>query len=594
MTPPDFVHLVNQNEWIGSLCLLQTLNDFARHGTNISATMAFDLCHIVEAPHREAIEFAAQGLGDGLSNRRLANTGRPHKAKNLALHGPAQHAHRDEFTDTVLDVSQAVVVPVQDLPGLLQVEGVLAVNAPGHVGEPLQVVPRHLIFLRLLCQIRELLQLLIDGLLDLVGHGLALKSFFELLQKGIRSVVLVDAKLLLDRFQLLAQHELALVLRHLLLDLGGNLLLKLGELKLLLDKLQRQPGLVLPILRLEDLLELRCICGGQGGREVRHHVRVGLLHPLVVILMDHLSILAEAGVHFHYLLDGLHRFIDGGFEHVVLEVLVLVLQLRDPDLQRWSRIQDLLHADNLQAVHKHLQPHWLARLRHHRHGLQDPGSSAHPIKRLHGVHATQLLEGGRGLCGGPLSLCRRRGFSLFALDIFWQLEFGRRLLVEEKAHMVLARLLPSFHELLSQLWRGYLDDLILQRKERPSEDGQRHTGWFKTSRILPQLALAKRNDSTVLRRGLVASGTAAAGGIDVGPASSSASSAALPLDLVRLGNIAGSGISCLVPSIVALVVTRPLPKEAPRVDRNCRCLQLQASRGWQQKAMALQTPDPDP
>mmetsp|Transcript_65080 Transcript_65080/g.152327 ORF Transcript_65080/g.152327 Transcript_65080/m.152327 type:complete len:412 (-) Transcript_65080:1501-2736(-) len=100
----DLVHLVNQDQGVCGLRLFQALDHLSWHGTDIGSPMALDFRHIVEAAHREAVKLSSECLGNGLPNRRLADTRGAHEAEDLPLHRPAQHADSNEFSDSILDV----------------------------------------------------------------------------------------------------------------------------------------------------------------------------------------------------------------------------------------------------------------------------------------------------------------------------------------------------------------------------------------------------------------------------------------------------------------------------------------------------------
>ena len=102
--------------------------------------MALDLSLVADAPHREAVEFAPQGLGDGVADGGLAHTGRAYQQDDGTCDLSLHDAEGEELQDALLDVLQAVVILVQGLVGELQVELVLRMDAPGQQGDPVQIV----------------------------------------------------------------------------------------------------------------------------------------------------------------------------------------------------------------------------------------------------------------------------------------------------------------------------------------------------------------------------------------------------------------------------------------------------------------------
>lgn len=75
-----------------------------------------------------------------LTNTSLAHTRWSVEAKNLALCASLQLAHSDELENALLDVFHAVMVFVQNVNGTLQIEILLAHQAPWQCRQPVQVV----------------------------------------------------------------------------------------------------------------------------------------------------------------------------------------------------------------------------------------------------------------------------------------------------------------------------------------------------------------------------------------------------------------------------------------------------------------------
>lgn len=75
----------------------------------------FDLGDIAEASHGEAVVLAIEGAGDGAAHRGLADTGRPHQAKDVALRAATQPPHSYELEHTLFHIIQSIVVLVQHL-----------------------------------------------------------------------------------------------------------------------------------------------------------------------------------------------------------------------------------------------------------------------------------------------------------------------------------------------------------------------------------------------------------------------------------------------------------------------------------------------
>mmetsp|Transcript_97484 Transcript_97484/g.275763 ORF Transcript_97484/g.275763 Transcript_97484/m.275763 type:complete len:373 (+) Transcript_97484:1004-2122(+) len=223
----DLVDLVDEHQRVSGLRLLHALNDLPWHGANVRAPVTFDLGHVVQTADAEAIELAAKGLGDGAADGRLPHTRRADEAKNLSLHRPTKCAHRDELQNPLLHVVEAIMIAVEDGASPLQAERVRAVDPPRHVREPIEVVPRHLVLLRLLDEVGELVHLRIDRVLRVLRYDLVLQALSELAKELVGAITLVLAELLFDKPQLFTEHVLALLSADLFLDLARNLVLQL-------------------------------------------------------------------------------------------------------------------------------------------------------------------------------------------------------------------------------------------------------------------------------------------------------------------------------------------------------------------------------
>lgn len=100
----DFVHLVDENEWVIHLRRLQTVNQLARHRAYVRATVSLDLRHVVSAADAELVVLATECARDAFGDGGFASAWRADEAENLAGNVSLQFADGDEFEDTVLDV----------------------------------------------------------------------------------------------------------------------------------------------------------------------------------------------------------------------------------------------------------------------------------------------------------------------------------------------------------------------------------------------------------------------------------------------------------------------------------------------------------
>ena len=221
--------------------------------------MAADLGLVVHAAQGDPHELAAERPGDRLAEAGLADAGRPDERDDGAVPAAVTAGHRrvrlglgvvvgvvggiggveaalgpqpadgEELDDAVLDLLEAVVVGVEDGPGIGQVEVVVGARGPRQLEHRVQpgLDPAVLGVLR-----RHALEL-VDLLLDRGGHALGqlVGDLGESRPVRVGGLALVVAQLLADRRHLLAQQELALGLLHAVGDVAADALgqLELGE-----------------------------------------------------------------------------------------------------------------------------------------------------------------------------------------------------------------------------------------------------------------------------------------------------------------------------------------------------------------------------
>jgi hypothetical protein len=132
------------------------------------------------------------------------------------------------------------VVLVEDLAHLGDLEVVRGLSCPRQIEDPVEVGAHHRVLGRADLHRAQPLELLLRDLLGLareVGLGDALLEAVE-----VALVAVVLAELFLDGLELLAEHVLALVLAHLLLDLGVDALAHLEDLELPREQLAAPCG----------------------------------------------------------------------------------------------------------------------------------------------------------------------------------------------------------------------------------------------------------------------------------------------------------------------------------------------------------------
>src|SRR5262249_35952232 len=126
-------------------------DDAARERADVGAPVTADLGLVVDAAQRQSDELAAQRSSDGLADRGLARSRGPDQRQDRAVRAAlvldaallAQLPDGDELGDSTLDVVQARVVLVEDLPRVLWIELLLGALRPRNGQQPVEVVADH-------------------------------------------------------------------------------------------------------------------------------------------------------------------------------------------------------------------------------------------------------------------------------------------------------------------------------------------------------------------------------------------------------------------------------------------------------------------
>ena len=175
------VDLVEHDHRVHHLDVLQGLHQLARLGADIGASVALDLRLVAHAADAEAEERPAEAFGDGLADTGLAHPGRADQQDNGAADFAFPGPNGKELRDPILDVVQPGVMLVEDFARMGEVKLVLAVNAPGQCGGPVQIVAGDGVFRRTGLEDRQLVHFLVDALFRLLRQGLAFQALLELL-----------------------------------------------------------------------------------------------------------------------------------------------------------------------------------------------------------------------------------------------------------------------------------------------------------------------------------------------------------------------------------------------------------------------------
>ena len=247
----DLVHLIHHEDGVDRARLLHALNDLPGQGAHVGAAMTADRGLVVHTTERHAHELAPERAGDALAERRLADAGRPEQAQDRTFLVLLQLAHGQILDDALLDLLEPVMVLIEDLTNLADFHVVVGRLVPRQIQDPVEVRAHHRVFGAAHLHRAQPLELLLR---DLVGLARQLGFRDALLEAvEITLVAVVLAELFLDGLELLTQHVLALVLAHLLLDLGVDALAHLQDLELARQQAQHLADALLDVDRLDQL-----------------------------------------------------------------------------------------------------------------------------------------------------------------------------------------------------------------------------------------------------------------------------------------------------------------------------------------------------
>ena len=212
----------------------QRADEPARQRADVRAPVAADLGLVADAAERHPHELAVERACDRLADRRLAGAGRADqsqdRARSLVVRDAAvlaQLAHREVLDDAVLDVLEAGVVGVEDLPRALRIERLVAPLRPRHGDQPVEIRADHRRLAARVAHRLEAPQLALGLRAHVVGHP----GLVDLRAVLVDDRALVLAELLADRVHLLPEEPLALLLLRAFLDVVADAPphLQLGE-----------------------------------------------------------------------------------------------------------------------------------------------------------------------------------------------------------------------------------------------------------------------------------------------------------------------------------------------------------------------------
>ena len=251
----QFVDFVEQEDRVFGAGLLHALNDAARHGPDIGATVAADVCLVTHAAERDSYVLAVHGAGDGFGDRGLANPRRAGKKQDRIATGGVvdrglgiivvgvsgfggllglllQHPYCQELEDPILDVTEGVVVFLEDFGSARNVHSFFGTLGPRQLTDGFEVGTNDLRLHTFGTHAFEPIELALNLLACRFRELQGLELFSQLFEVLTTAVI---AELALDGLELLAQEHLALAVAELFLDLAFDVLLGVEDRDLLLS-----------------------------------------------------------------------------------------------------------------------------------------------------------------------------------------------------------------------------------------------------------------------------------------------------------------------------------------------------------------------
>src|ERR1700730_3092287 len=104
MARRELVHLVQHEHRVAPAGLALVLLSVPGQGADIGASMTADLRLIVHAAETHPPELESKRLGNALSQRSLADAGRPHETQDGAAAFGVQFSHGEELENALLNL----------------------------------------------------------------------------------------------------------------------------------------------------------------------------------------------------------------------------------------------------------------------------------------------------------------------------------------------------------------------------------------------------------------------------------------------------------------------------------------------------------
>mmetsp|Transcript_685 Transcript_685/g.1580 ORF Transcript_685/g.1580 Transcript_685/m.1580 type:complete len:231 (-) Transcript_685:466-1158(-) len=136
VVPAELVDLINENDWVGTLRNLQTLNELPGHRAYIGPSVSSQLRDVMHTADRESVEFSVQSSRDTRSDRGFSDAGRASEAHDFPLGRVLQERDRDMLQDSLLYIFEAIMVLVQYFFRTLDVLVLRCMDPPRKACEP--------------------------------------------------------------------------------------------------------------------------------------------------------------------------------------------------------------------------------------------------------------------------------------------------------------------------------------------------------------------------------------------------------------------------------------------------------------------------
>src|SRR5262249_47865866 len=142
----ELVDLVEHHHAVARARLADRLDDVARQRADIRAAVAANLRFVVSAAEAHAYELAVHGARDRLAERGLADAGRTNEAQERLLPVRPNFPHAQISHDARFNLSQAVVILIEDAARLGNVDRLFLRQLPRQLDQPIEIGAHHAVF----------------------------------------------------------------------------------------------------------------------------------------------------------------------------------------------------------------------------------------------------------------------------------------------------------------------------------------------------------------------------------------------------------------------------------------------------------------